>query len=383
MKSPQGHQADLPPPGRARPSSLPRQHWPHGFARPQGARIIQALAAVCAVVLLVVIFYPSRSGSVTPARPAPPERPDLTVAVVPAVDSAGFFVALHKGLFTQHGLRVHFVPAVSSETVIDAQELLEPGNQVDISCGNYVSYIEAQQAWDRGTRPSPEHPSVVAADLDIFAEGSVMQPGTQGLYVMPGSPILTLAGLRGRTIGVNVPRGVLYLLAASVLADHGIRPGEVRFAAPQGGFPVLLAQLGAGRIDAAVLPEPFGSIASLSMGAVELADLDQGATTAFPVQGCAATKSWAQEYPRTLAAFRAAYEQGQQIADANRAAVEAAMEALPAPFGLTPVQAAVIALDSYPVGPVDTVRVQRVADVMHEFLNAPAFSVRPMVTSND
>ena len=27
------------------------------------------------------------------------EKPDLTVAVVPAVDSAGFFVALEEGLF--------------------------------------------------------------------------------------------------------------------------------------------------------------------------------------------------------------------------------------------------------------------------------------------
>jgi NitT/TauT family transport system substrate-binding protein len=49
------------------------------------------------------------------------EKPDLTVAVVPAVDSAGFFVALHQGLFRARGLNVKFVPAVSSETVIAGQ----------------------------------------------------------------------------------------------------------------------------------------------------------------------------------------------------------------------------------------------------------------------
>jgi hypothetical protein len=58
------------------------------------------------------------------------------------------------------------------------------------------------------------------------------------------------------------------------------------------------------------------------------------------------------------------------------------MESLPAPFGLTPVQAAVLALDSYPVGPVDTVRLQRVADVMHEFVGAPVFNMQSMVTSH-
>jgi hypothetical protein len=56
------------------------------------------------------------------------------------------------------------------------------------------------------------------------------------------------------------------------------------------------------------------------------------------------------------------------------------MEALPAPLGLTGVQAAVMAVDSYPVGPVDVARLQRVADVMHHFLGFPQFSVGPMAT---
>ena len=46
----------------------------------------------------------------------------------------------------------------------------------------------------------------------------------------------------------------------------------------------------------------------------------------------------------------------------NAQALGEAMEALPAPLGLTKVQAAVMALDAYPVGPVDAVRMQRVAD---------------------
>ena len=54
------------------------------------------------------------------------------------------------------------------------------------------------------------------------------------------------------------------------------------------------------------------------------------------------------------------------------------MEALPSPLGLTKVQAAVMALDSYPVGAVDVTRLQRVADVMHQFLGFPPFNVRQM-----
>ena len=283
------------------------------------------------------------------------------MAVVPAADSAGFFVALHEGLFTRRGLDVHFIPAVSSETVLPAQA----AGRIDISCGNYVSYIQAQQAGQ--------------VDLDIFAEGSVMEPGAQGLYVLPRSG-LTLADLKGRTIGVNAPGNILYLLAASVLAEHGLRVSGVRFAYIP--LPQMAAALKAGKVAAAVLPEPFASQAQLSLGVVPLADLDQGATQGFPVQGCAVTRAWAVRYPGTLAAFRDAFEAGQEIADQNRPAVEQAMEALPAPLALTPVQAAVMALDSYPVGPVDAVRLQRVADVMHQFLHFPSFSIRSMLNSS-
>jgi NitT/TauT family transport system substrate-binding protein len=342
----------------------------------RAVRVVETVGAVAAVAILAILFL-TRATAGGVATPPAVEQADLNVAVVPAADSAGFFVALHEGLFAAHGLHVTFIPAVSSETVINAQALNEPSDQIDISCGNYVSYIQAQENYDLGRRPSSTADAMVAADLDIFAEGSIMQPGAQGLYVMPGSPVKTLAGLAGKTIGVNAPGNILYLLAASVLADHGLNVSQARFAYYP--LPEMPAMLRAGKVAAAVLPEPFASQAELGMGVTALADLDQGATAAFPVQGCAVTRQWAALHPVTLAAFRAAFEQGQEIADTNRAAVEQAMQALPKPLGLSREQAAVVALDSYPVGPVDPVRIQRVADVMREFLGFPKFDVRSMI----
>jgi len=138
--------------------------------------------------------------------------------------------------------------------------------------------------------------------------------------------------------------------------------------------------LKAGKITAAVLPEPFASQAEQSLGVTQLADLDQGATVAFPVQGCAATRQWSAQHQTELAAFRAAFEQGQEIADTNRAAVEQAMRSLPSPLGVSPETSAVMALDSYPTGPVDVVRIQRVANVMRQFLGFPAFNVGSMIS---
>jgi NitT/TauT family transport system substrate-binding protein len=345
------------------------------FAR--AVRAAEVAGVVLASVVLAILFLPRLAGGGNAAT-SDVHMPNLNVAVVPAVDSAGFFVALHQGLFTAHGLHVTFIPAISSETVINAQALNQSQDRIDVSCGNYVSYIQAQENYDRGQRPASANDAMVAADLDIFAEGSVMQPGAQGLYVLRGSRIASLAGLEGKIIGVNAPGNILYLLAASVLADNGLSVSGVRFAYYP--LPEMAAMLKAGKIAAAVLPEPFASQAELSMGVTLLADLDQGATTAFPVQGCAVTRQWAEQHPALLAAFRAAFEQGQGIADTNRYAVEQAMEALPAPLGVSRVTAAVMALDSYPVGPVDTVRVQRVADVMRQFLGFPAFNMATMIS---
>lgn len=80
------------------------------------------------------------------------------------------------------------------------------------------------------------------------------------------------------------------------------------------------AELRAGDFDAAVIAEPFGSVAEESTGAVPMADLSVGATANFPIEGYAVTKRWARMYPRTLAAFYKALEEGQQIAGTNRTA---------------------------------------------------------------
>jgi NitT/TauT family transport system substrate-binding protein len=292
------------------------------------------------------------------------EKPTLNVAVVPALDSAGFFVALYQGLFKAQGLNVHFIPVTSSETAIADQV----AGKYDITAGNYVSYIQAQQ---RGS-----------ANLDIFAEGSVMEPGNQGIYTMPNSPIKTLAELKNQTIAINAPKNILYLLAASVLAEHGISLGSVKFTSVP--FPAMATELKSGAISAAVMPEPFASGTQQAEGGIPLVDLDQGATTAFPVEGYVVTKQWAVKYPHTLAAFYKALEQGQQIADTSRAAVEAAMEDVPAPFGVSKITAAVMALDSYPVstgpvGSVDKVRLQRVVDVMQQFIGFPSFNINSML----
>jgi NitT/TauT family transport system substrate-binding protein len=294
----------------------------------------------------------------------PPEKTTLNVGVVPAMDSAGFFVALHQGLFAKEGLTINYTPAVSSETAVKSQM----ANQLDITAGNYVSYIQ---------EVAQNH-----APLEIIAEGSIMQQGAQVVFTMPGSKIKSLADLRGHVLGVNAPFNIDYLLDVSVLNENGISQHAVKFPAQQIPFPTMAAALSSGKIDAATMPEPFASLAEQQLGAVTVADLNQGATQDFPIEGYVVTKAWAQKYPNTLKRFLAALEQGQEIADTNRSAVESAFETIKggAPDGQVPPGiAAVMALDTYPIG-IDQTRIQRVADVMQQFGVLPArFNVSSMI----
>ena len=342
--------------------------------RSRGPTLLVAAAAL--------VFAAGCSSAGSTAAASPVEQQNLNVAVVPVIDSAGFFIALYEGLFRAEGLNVHFIPAVSSEFVIDQLALSKPGSKsgLDIVCGGYPSYVEAQHDWDIGQRPSASHPSVLAANLYIFAEGALLARGTGEIYTMPRSGIRALADLKGRTVAINVPGNTLYLLVATVLAEHGIAPSDVRFVTKY-SFPAMAGALKAGKIDAAVLPEPYASAAEQMDGIVPMTDLDQGATTQFATVGYAVTKTWAAAHPRTLAAFYAALEKGQQIADTNRAAVEQAMEDLPAkpvPLGVSKQTASLMTVPYFPIG-VDVARLQSEIDLMEEFLRFPSFSIKSML----
>jgi NitT/TauT family transport system substrate-binding protein len=323
-------------------------------------RILAPPVAIALIALSGCAGLAANAGSTSPNGL---QKTTLNVAVVPAVDSAGFFVALHEGLFAKQGLTIHYTPAVSSDEVINQQV----AGQYDITGGNYVSYIQ--------------HYVQDHQQLEIIAEGSVMQAGTQAIYTMPNSKIKTLAELKGHLLGINAPLNINYLLAASVLTQNGIKLAQVRFPTGPIPFPVMAQQLAAGKIDAAAMPEPFATAAEQQYGAVQLADLNQGATEQFPIQGYVVTKSWAEQNPGTLKAFIKALAQGQELADTSRSAVEQAMESLAGPQNgqIPPIVAAVMAVNIYPTA-IDTVRIQRVADVMYQFgLLKSRFNVMPMI----
>ena len=299
---------------------------------------------------LMVVFVVGCGNAGGNSAPAGLEKTTLTVGAVPVADEAGLYIAEDQGLFRDEGLDVRIDSIVSSAVATQDQN----NGTYDITAGNSVSYIQ-----DQVSRRS---------NLEIVAEGSLMRPNNQALYPLPESPLRSITELGHARIGVNVTNNIGTLLISSVLEEYGLSPHQVHFVAMP--FPAMAQALQSHVIDAAWLPEPFGSADAASMGLEQLCDLDQGATQGFPVGWYVVTKAWAKKNPQTLASFLAALKQGQQIADTQRTAVEQAMEKLPSPYTVPPTIASVMSLETYPlsVAPdIDAARVQRVANEMLQF----------------
>jgi NitT/TauT family transport system substrate-binding protein len=272
------------------------------------------------------------------------EKTNIVVDAFPAIDSAGLFIAEMDGLFKQQGLNVTINLAQNSQEAITGQL----AGKYDITSADYVTYVD--------------NVLLKKAPLRIIAESSFLQPNVLTLMVKAGSGVRSITQLRHQVISVNAPKDIGTLLIDSLLTENGIPLSAVKFNNDV-AFPAVGQDLASGKVDAAFAPEPFVSLNEIQGGAQELADLDQGTATNFPVQGVAVTQGWARENPNTLAAFERAYSKGQQIADTDRAAVEAALEKF---LQLPPLAASLISLPSFPIG-VDPVRLQRLVDAMLRF----------------
>ena len=303
-------------------------------------------------------------GVIMPGPSGPLETHAITVEAVPTADEVGLYVAADRGYFQQEGLTVTIKPTGGGELAIPD---LRSG-ATDLVAGNYVSFVQAEVTHE--------------ADLRMIADGSLMQPGNQAIYVMPGSKIKTVADLAKHhaTIGVNTLHNVGSVLIGGLLRDNGYSLNNVTLVPGAGANPFgdLLSKLASHKIDAAWLPEPFATIAEENLGAVELADFDQGSLQNFPIGVYIGTKTWVTSHPNTVAAFLHALQEGQEVADTSRSEVENVLVKYTlVPNGMSQGEAAQIAslltLDSYPLA-MDVPTMQRVSDAMFEFGLEPGYT---------
>ena len=141
--------------------------------------------ALLVTALSLVLAAGCSTGGGTAAAQESDVHATLTVGVVPALDSAGFFIAYYQGLFKAQGLDVTIVPVFTSsqQTVTDIEK-----GRADISSGDYVTYVDDEL--------------VDNAHLEIVGEASILQPNQLALFVKDGSKIVNLSQLEGKQVSV-------------------------------------------------------------------------------------------------------------------------------------------------------------------------------------
>jgi NitT/TauT family transport system substrate-binding protein len=280
------------------------------------------------------------------------ETTDLVVQDFPAIDSAGLYIAENEGLFKKEGLNVTVIPDYASSQ--DTVDKIESG-KAQISSGDYVTYMTDLA----GAAPAGSGDQ----NLEIVGEASLLEPNVLALMAGPNSKIKNLKQLEGKKIPISGSKDIGNLLVDSVLTDNNVPINTIHFVDGQNltKVPFDIAQ---GKFPSGPAPEPFVTLGEQLVGDTVLADVDQGSTTNFPIQGYAVTREWAQQNPGTLKAFVTALDEGQEIADTNRAELQDAIEGQPLKVAAN--IAGVISLPDFPVG-VDPTRLQRVMNDMIQF----------------
>lgn len=208
------------------------------------------LTALVAAVALGVTACSSDEPTETPEETSPvaeepnPEATEdetvsITIGALPISETAPLWAAIDAGVFAEHGLDVT-VETIQGGAL--AMPALVNGD-VDFLIGQPYGALRAHlQGLDV---------RIVANYASSYAEGDDIN----GVVSAPGSSISRPADLAGKRVAVNSLGAAGDLTISAVVAQDGGDPSTIEFV--EVAFPDAQAQLEAGNIDAAWVPQPF------------------------------------------------------------------------------------------------------------------------------
>lgn len=174
----------------------------------------------------------------------------LRVASLPIADLGAYFYAIQNGIFDRNQLKVENTSVASGQAGIAAMT----GGELDLVYTNNVSVMLSA---DKGLPIT-----IVSGGNDNTPEGE----RDMAVMVAPSS-IADPKQLAGKTIATNALNNVTWLYQRAWLREQGVDPDSVKMV--EIPYPEQPAAILEGRIQGALIPEPFASNA-LSQGAKSL-----------------------------------------------------------------------------------------------------------------
>ena len=214
-----------------------------------------------------------------PAWAAPAQT--MKIGILPASDALALHVAQEEGLFAGHGLDIELVPFQSA---LEQAAALR-GGALDGWFSDMIAVLVMHES---------------GVPQTFIATMCYSGPGRRffGIATAPGSPISSIADLRGKKVAISQATIIDYMLSSILrslgLADDYAERVDIR------QISVRLQLLSAGKVDAALLPEPLLSLME-ARGSRVIAD-----NTGFEEPLAVMALKTEKADPKTVSAFQAA-----------------------------------------------------------------------------
>lgn len=208
----------------------------------------------------------------------------ITIGALPISETAPVWAAVAEGVFLEHGFDVTVQPIQGGAQAMPA--LLN--GDVDFMVGQPFGALRANlQGLDV---------KIVANYAESYAEGDDIN----SVVSAPGSAISRPADLAGKRVAVNSLGAAGDLTIMAAVAQDGGDASSIQFV--EVAFPDAQAQLEAGNIDAAWVPEPFVSMI-VGAGGARVVDPYQATLPGLPTLVIQTTGDKVQHEPDVVSSF--------------------------------------------------------------------------------
>ena len=251
------------------------------------------LIPVLALVVLIALVAARMASSTSAPRAASPSPRTVTIGMgyTPNVQFAPFYVADQRGYYRQAGLKVDFNYASSPHLL----ELVGAGS-IGLAIADGTDAIAA-----------------VAQGVPIVYVMAEYQRFPVAIFSLARSHIRSVAGLRGKTVGVPGRYGATYAGLLAALHAAGLRPNDVKIQTI--GY-TQVESVAAGKVDAAVGYSPNEPILLARRG-YKVNTIEVSAVANLVAPGVVAGRSLIAHDPALVRAFIQATLRGMADAIAN------------------------------------------------------------------
>lgn len=205
--------------------------------------------------LLVISLAACSSPKETPTNQT--SNQVLNIGAISSVDTIPIIMAAEKGFFEKEGVTVNFQPFKSAK---DRDAAFQGGNLDGIICDQVAITLYQN------------------ADFDVRITG--ITDGDFNLIANPSSGINTITDIKGKSIAISEKTCIEYILD-KILINNGMEPNDVqKTMIPP--VPTRLEMLRNNKVDVALLPEPFSTLAikdgGILLGSASQEDLSPSVT---------------------------------------------------------------------------------------------------------